>query len=104
MGENKLKRLLIFILLLSVFAYSFFGTTWTGSYIMFEENWKSHIVFTPEKASEPQQIYEIDKFIYAFKYDPMTSIVCVFSFLAITGLIIFWISKKFHHKTKRIVN
>ncbi|MEC5425744.1 DUF4306 domain-containing protein [Virgibacillus sp. C22-A2] len=71
-----MKKLLIFILLLLVFAYSFFATTWTGSYIMLEENWKSHIVFTPEKATNPQQIYEIDKIIYAFKYTPMMSIVC----------------------------
>jgi hypothetical protein len=95
-----LKRLIIFILLLPVFAYSFFLTTWTGSYIIGEEDWKNHIVFTPEKATKPQQIYEIDKLIYAFKIDPILSIVSVLSFLMIIRFIVFWISKKFRHKTK----
>ncbi len=67
---------------------------------MIEEDWKNDIVFTPEKTIEPQQIYEIDKFIYAFKIEPMLSIVCVLSFLMIIGFIVFWISKKFRHKTK----
>jgi hypothetical protein len=71
---------------------------------MLEEKWKNHIVFTPVKETEPQQIYEIDKFIYAFKYEPMMSIVCVLSFLVIIGLIIFWFSRKFRHKTKSIAN
>ena len=56
---------------------------------MLEEKWKNHIVLTPVKETEPQQIYQIDKFIYAFKYEPMMSIVCVLSFLVIIGLIIF---------------
>ena len=71
---------------------------------MLEENWKNHIVFTPEKATEPQQIYEIDKFIYTFKYEPMMSIVCVLSFLVIIGIIVFWFSKNLRHKTRSIVN
>ncbi len=95
-----MKKLIIFIFLLLAFVYSFFLTSWAGSFIMIEEDWKNDIVFTPEKVTEPQQIYEIDKFIYAFKIDPLLSIVCVLSFLMIIGFIVFWISKKFHHKTK----
>ena len=71
---------------------------------MLEENWKSHTVFTPEKATDPQQIYEVDKFIYAFKYQPIMSIVCVLSFLVIIGLIVSWFRNKFRHKTKSIAN
>lgn len=71
---------------------------------MLEENWKSHTVFTPEKATGPQQIYEVDKFIYAFKYQPIMSIVCVLSFLVIIGLIVSWFRNKFRHKTKSIAN
>lgn len=98
-----MKKLIIFIFLLIAFAYSFFLTSWAGSYIMIDENWKNHIVFTPEKATEPQQIYEIDKFIYAFKTDPLLSMVCVLSFLTLIGFIVFWISKKFR-QNKSIVN
>ena len=99
-----LIRLLIFILLLPVFAYSFFATSWTGSYIMLEENWKSHTVFTPEKATDPYQIYEVDKFNYAFKYQPIMNIVCVLSFLVIIWLIARWFIGKFRHKSKSIAN
>ncbi|QNK89582.1 DUF4306 domain-containing protein [Sporosarcina sp. resist] len=95
-----MKKIIIFIFLLLAFVYSFFLTSWSGSYIMIEEDWKNHIVFTPEKVTEPQQIYEIDKFVYAFKIDPLLSMVCVLSFLTLIGFIVFWISKKFHHKTK----
>lgn len=99
-----MRRVIIFIILLLVFAYSFFVTSWTGSYMMLEEDWEKNIVFTPEKATEPQQIYEVDKFIYAFKYEPMISIVCVLSFLSLIGFVILWISKKFDHNTKSIEN
>lgn len=44
---------------------------------MFEEDWKNQIIFTPKNTNEPQEIYEIDKFIYAFKIDPLLSVVCV---------------------------
>lgn len=67
-----MKRILIFILLLPVFAYSFFTTSWTGSYIMLEENWKEHVVFTPDSVQEAKQIYEIDKYLYALKYQPIS--------------------------------
>ncbi|MEI4804482.1 MULTISPECIES: DUF4306 domain-containing protein [unclassified Bacillus (in: firmicutes)] len=99
-----MKQLLIFIILLPVFFYTYVATSWTGSYIMLEENWKKHIVFTPETATESQQIYEIDKFIYAFKYQPIISIVCILSFLILIGIIISWISRKFRHSPKNIVN
>ncbi|KAA0965676.1 DUF4306 domain-containing protein [Sporosarcina sp. ANT_H38] len=95
-----MKKLIVLIFLLFAFAYSIFLTSWTGSYIMIEANWKNHIVFIPEKATEPQQIYEIDKLIYAFKIDPLLSIVCVSSFLLLIGFIVFWISKRFLHKPK----
>ncbi|WP_175638439.1 DUF4306 domain-containing protein [Metabacillus schmidteae] len=88
-----MKKFLIFILLFPVFAYSFFATSWTGSYIMLEENWKEHIVFTPVNMKEPQQIYEIDKFFYALKYQPIISIICILSFLLLIGISISWIKK-----------
>lgn len=50
-----MKRIIIFILLIPIFAYSFFATSWTGSYIMLEEDWKNHIVFTPENAKRVQE-------------------------------------------------
>lgn len=103
-SEYHLKKLLIFIILLPVFFYTLVGTSWIGSYIMLEGNWKEHIVFTPETATEPQQIYEIDKFIYAFKYQPMVCIICILSFLILIGIIISWISRKFRHRPKNIVN
>ncbi|QGQ45895.1 DUF4306 domain-containing protein [Metabacillus sediminilitoris] len=89
-----MKRLIVFILLLPVCVFSFFSTSWTGSYMMIEEDWKEHIVFTPENSIKPQQIYEIDKYFYAFKYQPVISIVCILSFLILIGIIISWISKK----------
>lgn len=99
-SEKNLKRLIVFILLLPVFVFSFFATSWTGSYIMIEEDWKEHMVFTPEHSIEPRQIYEIDKFFYAFKYQPVIGIVCILSFFILIGIIISWISKKFRINPK----
>ena len=64
---------------------------------MLEEDWKSRIVFTPETATEPQQIYDIDKFLYAFKYQPGISIICLISFFILIGLIMYSAVKKFRH-------
>ncbi|MBU7592797.1 DUF4306 domain-containing protein [Metabacillus halosaccharovorans] len=103
-SELKLKRIITFILLIPIFAYNFFATSWTGSYIMLEENWEKHIIFTPKNASEPKQIYEIDKFLYAFKYQPIITIVCIISFLILISIIVIWIIKKYNNNDKSIVN
>lgn len=103
-SELKLKRIITFILLLPIFAYSFFATSWTGSYIMLEENWKKHIIFTPMNATDPKQIYEIDKFFYALKYQPIITIACIISFLILLSIIVTWIIKKFNNNEKSIVN
>lgn len=69
---------------------------------MIEEDWKEHMFFTPEYSIEPRQIYEIDKYLYAFKYQPVISIVCILSLLILIGIIISWISKKFRINPKTI--
>ncbi len=57
---------------------------------MIDEGWKEHVVFTPDHFIEPQQIYEIDKFLYACKHQPISSIVCILSFMALIVIIISW--------------
>ncbi|TKC16095.1 DUF4306 domain-containing protein [Robertmurraya kyonggiensis] len=95
-----MKRLIIFILLLPVFAYSYYATSWTASYFMLEEDWKEDIVFTPKDASDPMEIYEIDKFIYAFKYAPLSSVICSLSFLLIVSFVTIWLRKKISYKKR----
>lgn len=90
--------------MIPIFVFSFLATSWTGSYIMITQGWKEEIVFTPKTVTDPQQIYEVDKFLYAFNSDPMTSILCILSFLILIVIIIYWISKKFGHNSKSIVN
>lgn len=63
---------------------------------MLEEDWMTHIVFTPKSSTGPEQIYEVDKFLFAFSIQPLLSVVCLLSFLILIGIIIYWVMKKFH--------
>lgn len=67
---------------------------------MLDEEWKKDIVFTPKDASDPMEIYEIDKFIYAFKYAPLSSVICSSSFLMLVSLVTIWLSKKIGYKKR----
>ncbi|WP_051291632.1 DUF4306 domain-containing protein [Fictibacillus gelatini] len=100
----SVARLILFIMLLPIFAFSFFATTWTSSYLMLDEDWRNEIVFTPESVTEPDQIYDVDKFIYAFKCEPIMTAVCLLSFLLLMGLIIYWIGKITLHIIRRIIS
>lgn len=91
----KLSRVILFLIMIPAFAYSFFATSWTGSYIMLEEDWMTHTVLTPKSATGPEQIYEVDKFLYAFTIQPFLGIVCLFSFFILIGILIYWVLKKF---------
>lgn len=42
-----LKKLFVFIILAVIFVYSSWATSWTVSYLPFEENWRNYLVFTP---------------------------------------------------------
>ncbi|WP_226665270.1 DUF4306 domain-containing protein [Metabacillus litoralis] len=99
-----MKKLLLFIILLPVFLYCFYATSWSASYLMVEEDWKNQIVFTPNTNSDPQQIYEVDKFIYAFKIQPMISVICVLSFVGLISIITLWIINNLKSKTNKIAN
>ncbi|WP_173106135.1 DUF4306 domain-containing protein [Bacillus sp. KH172YL63] len=99
----KILKFIVFILMIPVFLYSFFSVSWTGSNIMLEEDWKSLIVFTPQTAATPQEIYDIDKLLYAFQYQPLMSGAFVVSFLFLMGCIVFWMIKRLRRRGSRTV-
>ena len=90
-----MKKLLGVLLVLFVFVYSYSATSWTASYMPFETSWRSDMVFTPSHVTDPGQIYTIDKYIYAFKYDPTTSFLFVLSLSVIIVFIIFGLRNLF---------
>ncbi|MDQ0226058.1 DUF4306 domain-containing protein [Metabacillus niabensis] len=89
-----MKRLVIFILLLPIFVYSFFATSWVGSYMMIDEDWQEHRVFTSELSTDPQEILEIDKYIFAFKHEPIVSVICILTFFMLLGILTSLLMKK----------
>ena len=83
--------------MIPVFGSSYFILTMTGSFLGLEADWKDRLVFTPVGTNDPQQIYLVDKLIYAFPFHPLLGIACVISFLILTSLIILVVIKKFRH-------
>jgi hypothetical protein len=73
----------------------------TGSYLGLEADWKERVVFTPDGVTTPDQIYLIDKLIYAFPFHPLIGTACIVSFLILIGIIIFAVINKFRH-TKQL--
>jgi len=87
--RDFMKRLITGVILFLIFGFSYFLTSWNASYLMVEDNWKSKLTFTPKSITNPKDIYEIDKFIYAYEVQPLLSIVCFLSLIAlITFLVI----------------
>lgn len=95
MKRAKTLSILSFIILIPIFAITFISTSWTGSYLMLADNWQQQIVYTPKTATSPKQIYDVDKFLYAFNTQPFEAVICVLSFVLIIGIIIYWIISKF---------
>ncbi|WP_191561093.1 DUF4306 domain-containing protein [Metabacillus idriensis] len=86
----RTKLGILFIFLLPVFGCSYFLVSWTASYLMISEDWKERLVFTPKTASKPDQIYEIDKLLYAFKIEPILFFICLVSLVLLIGIAVFW--------------
>ncbi len=62
--------------------------------MMIEEDWEEHRVFTSELSTEPQEILEIDKYTFAFKHEPIMSIICILSFFMLIGILTSFLMKK----------
>ncbi|MDM5189265.1 DUF4306 domain-containing protein [Bacillus sp. DX4.1] len=77
-----------YIIILPILFFSLFITSWTASYLSISEDWKNHLVFTPKTADNANQIYEIDKLLYAFKYNPPFTTIFVLSIVYLIGIII----------------
>ncbi|KYG37664.1 DUF4306 domain-containing protein [Bacillus gaemokensis] len=60
---------------------SFFVTSIIASYLMISEDWKDHLVFTQQVTTNTEHIYEIDKFLYAFKIEPIAVTIFILSTL-----------------------
>jgi hypothetical protein len=93
-GMAGILRILLFIMMIPAFGSSFFILSLTGSYLTLEPNWQEKVVFTPTETANPEQIYFVDKLIYAFPFHPWVGIACFLSFATIIGLLIYWIMKK----------
>ncbi|WP_410983279.1 DUF4306 domain-containing protein [Bacillus cereus] len=88
-----------YVIILPILFFSLFITSWTASYLSISEDWKQHIVFTPKTTESSQQVYEIDKLLYAFKYNPVSTTVFVLSVVYLLGIILTrWLYWK-KHKT-----
>ncbi|MCI0765166.1 DUF4306 domain-containing protein [Bacillus sp. TL12] len=88
-----------YVIILPILFFSLFITSWTASYLSISEDWKQHIVFTPKITESSQQVYEIDKLLYAFKYNPVSTTVFVLSIVYLLGIILTrWLYWK-KHKT-----
>lgn len=88
-----------YVIILPILFFSLFITSWTASYLSISEDWKQHIVFTPKTTKSPHQVYEIDKLLYAFKYNSVSTTVFVLSVFYLVGIIITrWLYWK-KHKT-----
>jgi len=88
-----------YVIILPILFFSLFITSWTASYLSISEDWKQHIVFTPQTAEDSNQIYEIDKLLYAFKYNPVFTTIFVLSIVYLIGIMIIrWLYWR-KHKT-----
>lgn len=77
-----------YILNLPILFVSFFVTSIIASYLMISENWKDHLVFTPQTTTDKGHIYIIDTFIYAFKIEPIAATIFILSAIYLIGIII----------------
>ncbi|MDZ5606782.1 DUF4306 domain-containing protein [Bacillus pseudomycoides] len=77
-----------YVIILPILFFSLFITSWTASYLSISEDWKQHIVFTPKTTERSNQVYEIDKLLYAFKYNPVFTTVFILSIVYLVGIII----------------
>lgn len=91
----KTLKIILFLTTMAVICgFSFFFTAATGSYLGYVEgNWKENLVFTPKSVDEPEDIYEVDKIIYAFNVHPIVTIVFILSSLILIVGIIYCITK-----------
>ncbi|WP_245595272.1 DUF4306 domain-containing protein [Fictibacillus gelatini] len=71
------------IILFPLFVYSAITLSWMDSYLMYVGNWKDQLIFTPKTITDTNQIYEIDKLLYAFRVEPLPTAICILSFLAL---------------------
>lgn len=77
-----------YVIILPILFFVLFITSWTASYLSISEDWKQHLVFTPKTVQDSNQIYEIDKLLYAFKYNPIFTTIFVASIVYLIGIII----------------
>ncbi|MGG3640249.1 DUF4306 domain-containing protein [Bacillus gobiensis] len=94
----RIIRVLVFLVMIPIFSFSLFFTSWTGSYLMISEDWKDHVVFTPKTVTDPENIFEIDKFLYAYQIQPIMSLACLLSFFILSGILIYWLLKIFQRR------
>ncbi|MCA0173032.1 DUF4306 domain-containing protein [Bacillus sp. RAR_GA_16] len=95
-----MKRIIVMIIMIPVFVFSYFLNSWTASYLPYVDDWKEHLYLTPETVTDAQQIYEIDKFLYAFHIQPMISVVCLLSFLLVVGIMVHLVLQKMINRRK----
>jgi len=62
--------------------------------MMIDEDWQEHRVFTSDLSTDPQEILEIDKYIFAFRHEPIMSIICILTFFMIVGILTSLLMKK----------
>ncbi|WP_377890612.1 DUF4306 domain-containing protein [Alkalihalobacillus sp. R86527] len=86
---NVILKGVLLLLLLPIFGYTLWLSSWTASYLPHLENWRESVVFTPQTVVEPADIYVIDYYLYALQYSPFLTIVCTLSFLAILIVLFF---------------
>jgi ABC-type spermidine/putrescine transport system permease subunit II len=94
----NVTRIIMFIGMLPIFAYSFISHWMVASQLSVDDNWREHLVFTPTSVTKTKEIYEIDKFIYGFLYNPIITITAIVSFLAILVLLMYWVVRLFQKK------
>lgn len=89
-----LKRTMLFwaqyILVLPILLLTFMFTGFVGSQLMIGAD-KQHFIFTPQNATEYNQISEIDKLLFSFSIQPVVTIVFLLSIVYVLTLLVFQI-------------
>lgn len=87
--KNKIGFIgLQLMIVLPIFLYTLLVTHSTGAIIAVEKNWEKYLVFSPKSITDVNQIYYIDRLLYASQKSPISSTIFILSFLYIIGLIV----------------
>ncbi|CDQ38171.1 DUF4306 domain-containing protein [Virgibacillus salexigens] len=89
-----MKKIIPFLILVLIMIYTFFLTSWIGSYLMLEENWKEFVVFTPQSVTDRNDIYLLDQWIYAFNVRPVPSYTFIVSLFLVISISIYYLRKR----------